>query len=210
MNGPEQPERARLLLPSGMTAEEFLAGLPDMVSDVLRGTCDVLPTTPADGDPRVTAALDGLGEGVAVVVEPGEIVWMNDRLADHSPEMLRRFGDRCHDAIREFMEHPEVGDGESIRIDFRHGDRSYEVLCSPMPDDPTRHTVSALVSDVTELKRTEAMIEEIDRAGGDLLDLDPDTLNPLDVGARLRLVEDKVVRTMRSVIVLSEPKAVSS
>ena len=56
------------------------------------------------------------------------------------------------------------------------------------------------VSDVTELKQTEAMIEEIDRAGGDLLDLDPDTLNPLDVAARLRLVEDKVVRTIRSVV----------
>jgi CheY-like chemotaxis protein len=114
--------------------------------------------------------------------------------------MLRRFADCCHEAIREFMTHPEVLDGESIRTDFRHNERSYEVICSPMPDDPTRHAVAALVSDVTELKRTEALIEEIDRAGGDLLDLDPDTVNPLDVAARLRLIEDKVVRTMRSVV----------
>ena len=39
-----------------------------------------------------------------------------------------------------------------------------------------------------------------DHAGGDLLDLDPDTINPLDVTARLRLVEDKVIRTMRGSI----------
>ena len=44
------------------------------------------------------------------------------------------------------------------------------------------------------------LVEEIDQAGGDLLDLDPDTINPLDVGARLRLIEDKVIRTIRSVI----------
>ncbi len=200
MTGPDSNDRARLLLPAGIAPEDFLAGLPDVVSDVLRGTCDVIPGEAANGDPRVAAALDGLGEGVAVVVERGEIVWMNDRLADHSPEMLRRFADCCHDAIVEFMTHPEVLDGESIRTDFRHDERTYEVICSPMPDDPTRHTVAALVSDVTELKRTEALIEQIDAAGGDLLDLDPDTVNPLDVAARLRLVEDKVVRTMRSVV----------
>ncbi len=200
MTGPDSQDRARLILPAGIAPEDFLAGLPDVVSDVLRGTCDVIPGDASNGDPRVTAALDGLGEGVAVVVDRGEIVWMNDRLADHSPEMLRRFADCCHDAIEEFMTHPEVLDGESIRTDFRHGDRAYEVICSPMPDDPTRHTVAALISDVTELKRTEALIEEIDAAGGDLLDLDPDTVNPLDVAARLRLIEDKVVRTMRSVV----------
>ncbi len=200
MTGPDSNDRARLILPAGTAPEDFLAGLPDVVSDVLRGTCDVIPGDATGGDPRVAAALDGLGEGVAVVVERGEIVWMNDRLADHSPEMLRRFADCCHEAIREFMTHPEVLDGESIRTDFRHNERSYEVICSPMPDDPTRHAVAALVSDVTELKRTEALIEEIDRAGGDLLDLDPDTVNPLDVAARLRLIEDKVVRTMRSVV----------
>lgn len=199
--------RARLVLPPGVVSEDFLAGLPDVVADLLRGTCDVVEDeSPRDAsedgfvDPRVTAALDGLGEGVAVVVGKGEIVWMNDRLADHTPEMLRRFGDACREAIEEFGSHPEIRDGESMRLDFRHGDRAFEVLCSPMPDDGGRQTVAALVSDVTELKRTEAMIEEIDRAGGDLLDLDPDTVNPLDVASRLRLVEDKVVRTIRSVV----------
>ena len=199
--------RARLVLPPGVDSEDFLAGLPDVVADLLRGTCDVVEDGRPDDDssedmvdPRVTAALDGLGEGVAVVVGRGEIIWMNDRLAAHTPEMLRRFGDACREAIEEFSSHPEIRDGESMRIDFRHGDRAFEVLCSPMPDDGGRQTVAALVSDVTELKRTEAMIEEIDRAGGDLLDLDPDTVNPLDVASRLRLVEDKVVRTIRSVV----------
>ena len=207
MSDPGPNSRARLLLPSGVISEDFLAGLPDVVSDVLRGTCDIVEADPSSegtaeeyGDPRVTAALDGLGEGVAVVVGRGEIIWMNDRLSSHTPEMLRRFGDACQEAIGDFSRHPEIANGESMRIDFRHGDRAFEVLCSPMPDDPARNTVAALVSDVTELKRTETMIEEIDRAGGDLLDLDPDTVNPLDVASRLRLVEDKVVRTIRSVV----------
>lgn len=207
MPEPRPYPRARLLLPPDMPAENFLSGIPDVVSALLRDTCEMVESESEDrsgtnvpADPRVAAALDGFGEGVAVVVREGEIVWMNDRLANHTPEMLRLFGDACREAIEEFTQHPEIEAGESMRIDFRHGDRSFEVLCSPMPDDPARNTVAALVSDVTELKRTESMIEEVDRAGGDLLDLDPDTVNPLDVASRLRLVEDKIVRTVRSVI----------
>ena len=200
MNDADARSRARLVLPLGIDAEMFLARMPDVVADFLRTACDLVPEELSGGDPRITAALDGLGEGVAVVVENGEIVWMNDQLADHTPELLRLFSDAAAEVIVGFMEHPDVNDGESARVDFSHEDRHYAVICSPMPDDPTRRTAAALISDVTDLKRTELLVEEIDQAGGDLLDLDPDTINPLDVGARLRLVEDKVIRTMRSVI----------
>lgn len=200
MSDPRPNVQAKILLPPDQAAEDFLASLPDVVADVLRGTCDIVSTTTDAGDPRVTTALDGLGEGVAVVVDHGEIVWMNDRLAAHSPELLRRFSDACREAIQEFMEHPEVGDGESVRIELSDDGRDYEVVCSPMPDDPTRHTIAALISDVTDVRRTERMVEAIDRAGGELLDLNPDTVNPLDVTARLRLIEDRVVHTVRSLI----------
>ena len=200
MNDADARSRARMVLPPGIDAEAFLARMPDVVADFLRTACDLVPEELSGGDPRITAALDGLGEGVAVVVENGEIVWMNDQLADHSPELLRLFSDAAAEVIVGFMEHPDVNDGESARVDFSHEDRHYAVICSPMPDDPTRRTAAALISDVTDLKRTELLVEEIDQAGGDLLDLDPDTINPLDVGARLRLVEDKVIRTIRSVI----------
>ena len=200
MNDADARSRARLVLPLGIDAEMFLARMPDVVADFLRTACDLVPEELSGGDPRITAALDGLGEGVAVVVENGEIVWMNDQLADHTPELLRLFSDAAAEVIVGFMEHPDVNDGESARVDFSHEDRHYAVICSPMPDDPTRRTAAALISDVTDLKRTELLVEEIDQAGGDLLDLDPDTINPLDVGARLRLVEDKVIRTIRSVI----------
>ena len=113
MSEPGPKSRARLVLPSGVVSEDFLAGLPDVVSDVLRGTCDIMEADPSSegtpeefGDPRVAAALDSLGEGVAVVVGRGEIIWMNDRLASHTPEMLRRFGDACREAIDDFSRHP--------------------------------------------------------------------------------------------------------
>lgn len=200
MNDADSRSRARLILPPGIAPEAFLDRMPDVVADFIRSACDLVTDEIAGGDPRITAALDGLGEGVAVVVEKGEIVWMNDQLADHTPELLRLFSDAAAEAIAGFMEHPDVDNGESARMDFSHGNRHYAVICSPMPDDPTRRTVAALISDVTDLKQTELLVEEIDRAGGDLLDLDPDTINPLDVGARLRLVEDKVIRTIRTVI----------
>lgn len=200
MSDPRPNAQAKIMLPPGLAAEDFLASLPDVVADVLRGTCDIVSTTTDPGDPRVATALDGLGEGVAVVVDSGEIVWMNDRLANHSPELLRQFADACREAIQEFMDHPEVRDGESLRLELSDEGRDYEVVCSPMPDDPTRHTIAALISDVTDVRLTERMVEAIDLAGGELLDLNPDTVNPLDVTARLRLIEDRVVQTMRSLI----------
>ena len=134
MPDPRPNAQAKILLPPGLAAEDFLASLPDVVSDVLRGTCDMVSTTTDPGDPRVATALDGLGEGVAVVVDSGEIVWMNDRLANHSPELLRQFADACREAIQEFMDHPEVRDGESLRLELSDEGRDYEVVCSPMPD----------------------------------------------------------------------------
>ncbi len=200
MSDSRSRSQVRLVLPPDLEPEDFLASLPDVVADVLRGTCDIVSQAGDPGDPRVATALDGLGEGVAVVIDSGEIVWMNDRLANHSPELLRRFSDSCREAIQDFMAHPDVSDGESTRLELSDEGRHYEVVCSPMPDDPTRHTIAALISDVTDVRRAERMVEEIDRAGGELLDLNPDTVNPLDVTARLRLIEDRVVQTMRSLI----------
>ena len=192
--------RPRLVLPTGSTVEDLFADIPSDVADLLKKSCEIVSDSDPDTDPRIATALDGLGEGVAVVVEGGEIVWMNDRLANHPPEVLRSFSDRCAEAIREFEAHPDIRDGEAIRLGFDHGDRAYEVICSPMPDDPERHRITGLLSDVTEYRNTERVIEQLDLAGAELLNLDPETINPLDVGARLKMLEDKVVRTIRGLI----------
>ena len=192
--------RPRLVLPTGSTVDDLFAQIPSDVADRLKQSCDIVNESDRNSDPRIATALDGLGEGVAVVVEGGEIVWMNDRLANHPPEVLRSFSDLCAEAIREFEAHPEIRDGEAIRLGFDHGDRAYEVICSPMPDDPERHRITALLSDVTEFRNTERIIEQLDLAGAELLNLDPETINPLDVGARLQMLEDKVVRTIRGLI----------
>ena len=195
-----KPIRPRLVLPKGVTLEDILSDLPEGLLQQLRRTCEIVPETGLNTDPRITTALDGLGEGVGVVVDKGEIVWMNDRLADHPPEMLRAFGDRCAEAIAEFESHPEVRNGEVIRLGFDFDDRSYEVICSPMPNDPERHKVAVLLSDVTELRSTERLVENLDKAGAVLLNLEPDIVSSLDVGARLRLLEDRVIDTIRDSI----------
>ena len=200
MNATNDPSKPRLVLPEGVTEAVLLSGLPSALAAQLRKTCVFEHETSATIDPRITTALDGLGEGVAVVVDRGEIVWMNDRLADHSAEMLRLFSDRCAEAITEFEEHPDVRDGEIIRLGFDFNKRSYEVICSPMPRDPERHKVSALLCEVTELRETERLVEHLDSAGAELLNLDPGLLNTLDLGARLRLLETRVVATLRDSI----------
>lgn len=200
MNATDDSSKPRLVLPKGVTEAVLLGDLPSDLAEQLRRTCVIEHESPTSSDPRTATALDGLGEGVAVVVDRGEIVWMNDRLADHSAEMLRLFGDRCAEAIAEFEAHPDIRDGEMIRLGFDFNKRSYEVICSPMPGDPERHKVSALLCEVSELRETERLVEHLDSAGAELLNLDPDLLNPLDLGARLRLLEERVVATLRDSI----------
>ena len=195
-----KPSRPRLVLPKGITLEDLLSELPEEMLEQIRRACDVVPEAGLNSDPRITTALDGLGEGVGVVVDKGEIVWMNDRLADHPPEMLRAFSDRCAEAIAEFESHPEVRNGEVIRLGFDFDGRCYEVICSPMPNDPERHKVAVLLSDVTDLKHTERLVDDLDQAGAELLNLEPDIVSSLDVGARLRLLEDRVIETIRDSI----------
>ena len=200
MRETSKSSRPRLVLPAGMNPGDLLLNLPTDLANHLKTTCDIIIDSPNTSDPRIATALDGLGEGVAVVVDQGEIVWMNDRLADHPPEMLRAFSDRCAEAIVEFAANPKVLNGEVIRIGFDFNDRSYEVICSPMPNDPERHKVAALLSDVSELRATEQLVEQLDGAGAELLNLDPEIVNPLDVGARLRLLEGRIVKTLKGSI----------
>ena len=200
MNAANDPNKPRLVLPQGVTEAVLLSGLPSALAEQLQRTCVFERASQIPGDNRIATALEGLGEGVAVVVDQGEIVWMDDRLADHSAEMLRLFSDRCAEAIAEFEEHPDVRDGEIIRLGFDFKKRSYEVICSPMPNDPERHKISALLCEVTELRETERLVEHLDAAGAELLNLDPGLVNPLDLGARLRLLEQRVVATLRDSI----------
>ena len=65
--------RPQLVLPSGMDPADLLSSLPADLVDHLKNTCDILVSNPKEGDPRIATALDGLGEGVAVVVDNGEI-----------------------------------------------------------------------------------------------------------------------------------------
>lgn len=68
----------------------------------------------------------------------------------------------------------------------------------------TRHTDSdaylALVRDNTENQRLQQKIDAIDSAGQELVRLDPEALSQMEVGERLGVLEDKIIRYSRDLL----------
>ena len=52
--------RPQLVLPLGMDPADILSELPADLVEHLKNTCDIVISTPDEGDPRTAAALDGL------------------------------------------------------------------------------------------------------------------------------------------------------
>jgi CheY-like chemotaxis protein len=156
-------------------------------------------------------ALELLGEGVGVVEPSGEIVWMNHRLAGHSPEVLRRFADACVEAISAWRASPAAS--ATMRAGFRAGSSWYEVVMTPLGRgiDPTRASDAstaterregavALLVDATAARRIHDRLDAIDEAGAGFLKLDSESVRALNAPERLKLLEGRVIAATRSLL----------
>jgi CheY-like chemotaxis protein len=156
-------------------------------------------------------ALELLGEGVGVVEPSGEIVWMNHRLAGHSPEVLRRFADACVEAISAWRASPAAS--ATMRAGFRAGSSWYQVVMTPLGRgiDPTRASDAstaterregavALLVDATAARRIHDRLDAIDEAGAGFLKLDSESVRALNAPERLKLLEGRVIAATRSLL----------
>ena len=159
-------------------------------------------------------ALELLGEGVGVVEPSGEIVWMNHRLAGHSPEVLRRFADACVEAIAAWRASPSAS--PTMRAGFRAGGSWFEVVMTqlargaeiaPPPDAAAgaqpagrREGAVALLVDATAARRIHDRLDAVDEAGSELLKLDADSVRTMNAPERLKLLEGRVNAATRSLL----------
>ncbi|MGA0287088.1 MAG: response regulator [Planctomycetota bacterium] len=203
MTAPNRP----LLLVSTLAS---LDGLPPEVRAVLDARFEIAETDRAAGgrmdEGSVLEIVGGLGEGVGLVDPRGEVLWMNARLAAVSPAMLRAFADACVQGLEQLAEFDteettelEAGGPHSVRESLSLEESEFEVVVAPFTAEGGERRAIGLLLDVTANRRLQNRIEQVDVAGGELLDLDTEWVSR-PVTVRLRQIEDRLARGIESIL----------
>ncbi|MDA0974845.1 MAG: GAF domain-containing protein, partial [Planctomycetota bacterium] len=203
MTAPNRP----LLLVSTLAS---LDGLPPEVRAVLDAQFEIAETDRAAGgrmdEGSVLEIVGGLGEGVGLVDPRGEVLWMNARLAAVSPAMLRAFADACVQGLEQLAEFDteettelEAGGPHSVRESLSLEESEFEVVVAPFTAEGGERRAIGLLLDVTANRRLQNRIEQVDVAGGELLDLDTEWVSR-PVTVRLRQIEDRLARGIESIL----------
>ncbi|MHC5005541.1 MAG: response regulator [Planctomycetota bacterium] len=126
---------------------------------------------PAGAPPE---ALSWIGEGVGIVDEHGRLVWSDGRLQALDEPIRQRFIERCERAIRLFNRTAAATRSPEQRpsrtLTFGEGDLHYELLAS------------------------------VASVAGELMRMDSGTIRQMNMAERLRLLEEKVVRSVHELL----------
>jgi CheY-like chemotaxis protein len=224
------PSRPRLVVPAGAlpTEKEQVESLKSAFDVIEVGTLaeaqrlaatgagGIALLAPEDGPGSieglaaggVMTVLEFIGEGVGVINDAGELTWANTRLQTYGEETRRRFVDTCLDALEHFN---QSGAG-SVPLTERPGrkftfdveDAQYEVMVSIAAVEPSRErmvrTVVGVLWEVTSSRQLQSRLEAIDAAGAELLHIETSSITRLNMAERLKLLEEKIVRTVRELL----------
>ncbi len=154
--------------------------------------------------------LETFGQGACVFDATAGLAWSSSRFASLDEETQRRVTEVCAQAIKLFNQTQadssnntkstgEAGHGLRVVIQDSKSERFYEVMVSPyvLAGQAAQAPISAVAAvlwDVTDSKQTELKLDAIDRAGAELVRLDPDVVRTLNAAQRLTLLEQKIVR----------------
>jgi len=176
------------------TLDEAVAELRSSPFDlVVTDALELLPLTWAGQQDLPQTAIERVGQGICIVDRDGRLVWANARFRSYPPvvhdTLLAACTEQCRrlDAAR--------GDGAPRRQQVYAGaEYAFELAVSPLGEVSAGvERVVALAWDVSRTRRTQERIDAIDAAGRELVSLDADALAEMDIGERLRLLEEKVV-----------------
>lgn len=152
--------------------------------------------TPAD------AILERLGQGVCIVNARGELVWANSRLRSYPSHVVDLVRTTCLAILNEAAEKPGAPAPPIRRRTVNLGhDYYFDITASTLPEtDGAAAQLVAVIFDATATRRLQEKVNAIDAAGRELVGLDAEALAACDVGERLRLLEEKIVRYSRDLM----------
>ncbi|MFT3786436.1 MAG: response regulator [Tepidisphaeraceae bacterium] len=177
------------------------------IAGVFSDAEDFLPLERALVSQQANLVLNTVGEGVCIVDGSGRCNWQNKKMAAWPArvhEVIRR---TCLEAFEFFSRIPPAellaaATPKSRRFALNVEDQQYmELIASPVVT-PSGQVVQivAVAWDATNTRKLQQKIDAIDRAGRELMRLDADEFKKLNVGERLKLIEEKIVSYTRELM----------
>ncbi len=183
------------------------------IDAVFSDSADFLPLERALAQQQSGLILDTIGEGICIADGDGEILWANRRMKQWSQPVRDRIRSVCAQAFDIFKTQSGglPNDAEiahlpntsrSKKFSFNIDEMNYfELFCSPVLDSSRQVTqVVVICWDATSGRRMQQKIDAIDQAGRELVRLESEAIAKLNVGQRLELLEEKVIRFCRQLM----------
>ena len=162
---------------------------------------DFLPLERALISQQANLILNTIGEGVCIVDREGRSNWMNKKMQAWPARVHEKIRRTCQEAFDIFSKQvsPQSSDSPAFSRSKRYAlnieDQQFmELIASPVIN-PRGQVVQvvAVVWDATGTRRLQQKIDAIDKAGRELVRLEGEALSKLNVGQRLKLLEDKII-----------------
>jgi CheY-like chemotaxis protein len=180
----------------------------DRFDAIFSDAADFLPLERALVSQQASLILNTLGEGVCIVDGEGRCNWMNKKMQAWPARVHEKIRRTCQEAYDLFtkqysqlpLESPPAN--RSKRYSLTIDDQQFlEMIASPVVS-PAGQVVQivAVIWDATSARRLQQKIDAIDGAGSELVRLEGEALSKLNVGQRLKLLEDKIIRFTRELM----------
>jgi len=185
---------------------EAVAALRDSQFDlVLTGSSELLPLTVTAAHERASRVLEGIAQGVCIVARDGSLIWANTTLRSYPAHVLDAVRAACAAVAAEWGAEPAACESvpgadlrrprcrqQALRVGQEY---CFDLSVSALPGGGNGvEEVLGLCTDTTAVTRLREKLDAIDAAGQELVALNVDETSLLDVGERLRLLEDKLIR----------------
>ncbi len=176
---------------------------------IFSDAADFLPLERALVSQQASLILNTLGEGVCIVDGDGRANWMNKKMQAWPARVHEKIRRTCQDAFHLFTRQisPQTSAeapafNRSKRYALNVDDAQFmEMIASPVIN-PAGQVVQvvAVIWDATSTRRLQQKIDAIDGAGRELVRLESESLSKLNVGERLKLLEDKIIKFTRDLM----------
>jgi two-component system, sensor histidine kinase SagS len=180
----------------------------DHFTAIFSDSADFLPLERALVSQQANLILNTIGEGVCIVDAEARCNWMNKKMQAWPARVHEKIRRTCQEAFELFskQQSPQTPDtppsSRSKRYVLNVDDQQYlEMIASPVIN-PAMAVVQvvAVVWDATGTRRLQQKIDAIDRAGRELVRLESESLSKLNVGERLKLLEEKIIGFTRELM----------
>ncbi|MEO6434832.1 MAG: response regulator, partial [Tepidisphaeraceae bacterium] len=178
-------------------------------SAVFSDTGDFLPLERALVSQQANLILNTIGEGVCIVDGEGRSNWMNKKMQAWPPRVHEKIRRTCQEAFGLFStqvspqsNEAPPGFNRSKRYALNIEEQQFlEMIASPVINPGGQVVqVVAVVWDATGTRRLQQKIDAIDKAGRELVRLEADALSKMNVGQRLKLLEEKIISFTRELM----------